>query len=213
MGSATTAPARIANYKANHMCEHICEPIHSTGRILPGKPGITMCAENTAYNEVGGAGEEGVVVTDVDPNGSAADHGLEVGDVILDVGGKAVSNAGDVRKAVREAQTAGKHDVLMRLKSSDRTKFVALRLGHQSNKADDVTALGPPADRGPPMTSDIARLTSHGANADHPGDHLRYQPSMRKSCGACEPTTTLFFAKPQVHWAPRTPRKARQHHV
>ena len=80
--------------------------------------------------EVGGAGEEGVVVTDLDPNGSAADHGLEVGDVILDVGGKAVSNASDVRKAVREAQTAGKHDVLMRLKSSDRTQFVALPIGH-----------------------------------------------------------------------------------
>jgi serine protease Do len=80
--------------------------------------------------EVGGAGEEGVVVTDLDPDGSAADDGLEVGDVILDVGGKAVSNAGDVRKAVREAQTAGKHDVLMRLKSSDRTPFVALPIGH-----------------------------------------------------------------------------------
>jgi serine protease Do len=79
--------------------------------------------------EVGGVGEQGVVVTDLDPNGSAADHGLEVGDVILDVGGKVVSNAGDVRKAVREAQTAGKHDVLMRLKSSDRTQFVALPIG------------------------------------------------------------------------------------
>jgi serine protease Do len=80
--------------------------------------------------EVGGAGEDGVVVTDVDPNGSAADHGLDVGDVILDVGGKAVSNVGDVRKAVRDAQTAGKHAVLMRLKSSDRTRFVALPIAH-----------------------------------------------------------------------------------
>lgn len=49
MGSATIAPARSANYIAKHMCKHICEPIHSTGRILPGKSGITMCAENTAY--------------------------------------------------------------------------------------------------------------------------------------------------------------------
>src|SRR6516162_4152065 len=50
MGSATTAPARSTNYVVNHMCEHICEPIHSTGRILPGEPSITMCGENTAYN-------------------------------------------------------------------------------------------------------------------------------------------------------------------
>ena len=49
MGSATTAPARSTNYVVNHMCEHICEPIHSTGRILPGEPSITMCGENTAY--------------------------------------------------------------------------------------------------------------------------------------------------------------------
>jgi hypothetical protein len=49
MGPATTAPARSVNYIVNHMCEHICEPIQSTGRILPGGPGITMCAENTAY--------------------------------------------------------------------------------------------------------------------------------------------------------------------
>ena len=49
MGSATTAPARSTNYVVNHMCEHICEPIHSTGRILPAEPSIAMCGENTAY--------------------------------------------------------------------------------------------------------------------------------------------------------------------
>ena len=81
-------------------------------------------------SEVRGAGQQGVVVTDVEPNGTAADHGLEVGDVILDVGGKAVSNASDVRSALREAQTAGKHDVLMRLKSGDQTRFVALPIAH-----------------------------------------------------------------------------------
>ena len=53
MGPATTAPARSVNYIVNHMCEHICEPIQSTGRILPGGPGITMCAENTAYDLLG----------------------------------------------------------------------------------------------------------------------------------------------------------------
>jgi serine protease Do len=77
-------------------------------------------------NEVSGAGQEGVVITDIDPDGTAADHGLEVGDVILDVGGKTVANAGDVRKALHDAVAAGKHDVLMRLKSGDQTRFVAV---------------------------------------------------------------------------------------
>src|SRR6516165_2275487 len=59
MGSATTAPARSTNYVVNHMCEHICEPIHSTGRILPGEPSITMCGENTAYDQPPAAGQTG----------------------------------------------------------------------------------------------------------------------------------------------------------
>ena len=50
-------------------------------------------------------------------------------DIILDVGGKAVANAGDVQKAMTEAKAQGKHDVLMRVKSADATRFVAVPLG------------------------------------------------------------------------------------
>jgi hypothetical protein len=35
-----------------------------------------------------------------------------------------------VRSALRDARTAGKHDVLIRLKSGDQTKFVALPVAH-----------------------------------------------------------------------------------
>jgi serine protease Do len=69
-----------------------------------------------------------VVVTNVDPNGVAADHGFQNGDVILEVGGKSVSNPSDVRKAVDEARTGGKRSVLMRVKSGEGTKFVAVPL-------------------------------------------------------------------------------------
>jgi serine protease Do len=41
-----------------------------------------------------GAGEAGVVVVGVDPNGAAADHGFKEGDVILEVAGKGVANPG-----------------------------------------------------------------------------------------------------------------------
>ena len=70
------------------------------------------------------------MVTAVDPNGPAAEQGFQTGNVILDVGGKAVSNAGDVRKALVEAKAQGKHDVLMRVKMGDATRFVAVPLGH-----------------------------------------------------------------------------------
>jgi serine protease Do len=79
--------------------------------------------------DVSGAGSEGVVVTGVDPDGPAAEQGFQTGTVILDVGGKAVANAGDVRQALVEAKTQGKHDVLMRVKTGDVTRFVAMPLG------------------------------------------------------------------------------------
>jgi serine protease Do len=78
--------------------------------------------------EVEGAGQKGVVVTAVDPEGPAAEHGLQTGDVILDVGGKTVSNAGDVRAALTAAEAGGKHTVLMHVKTADATRFVAVPL-------------------------------------------------------------------------------------
>jgi serine protease Do len=80
-------------------------------------------------SEVDGAGSEGVAVTAVDPNGPAAEHGVATGDVILDIGGKAVSKPGDVRQALADHNKEGKRTVLMRVKSGDTLKFVAVPLG------------------------------------------------------------------------------------
>jgi serine protease Do len=54
---------------------------------------------------------------------------MKTGDVILDVGGKGVANAADVRKALSEARTAGKTAVLMRVKTAEAVRFVALPVG------------------------------------------------------------------------------------
>jgi serine protease Do len=78
--------------------------------------------------EVDGAGDRGVVVTSVDPDGPAAEHGLKTGDVILNVGGKTVANIGDVRSALTEANANGKHSVLLQVKTADATRFVAVPL-------------------------------------------------------------------------------------
>jgi serine protease Do len=79
--------------------------------------------------DFGGAGGQGVVVTAVDPSGPAAERGIQTGDIILDVGGKAVANPADVRKDLAQLRREGKHFALMRLKSGEATKFVALPLG------------------------------------------------------------------------------------
>lgn len=84
--------------------------------------GLTLApADNVA-----GAGAEGVVVTDVQEGSPAARNGFRTGDVILDVGGKTVSNPADVRNALSEAQSGGKRSVLMRVKSGNNTRFVAV---------------------------------------------------------------------------------------
>ncbi len=79
---------------------------------------------------VAGAGEEGVVVTDVDSSGAAAEHGFTTGDVILEVAGKTVSTPADVRKAIASVRSEGKRTVLMRVKKNDGTRFVALPVGN-----------------------------------------------------------------------------------
>ena len=73
-----------------------------------------------------GRGSEGVVVVDIDPRGLASEHGFKAGDIILDVGGKKVVSPVDVRNAIRDAQMNGKRAVLMRLKSDEVTRFIAI---------------------------------------------------------------------------------------
>ena len=52
-------------------------------------------------SKVSGADAAGVVVTAVAAGGVAADQGLQVGDIILDVGGKPVSTPADIRPSLR----------------------------------------------------------------------------------------------------------------
>jgi serine protease Do len=79
---------------------------------------------------VDGAGGKGLVITGIDPDGAAAEHGLRTGDVILDVGGKSVGNVREIRKVLADAKKDGRSNVLMRVKSGDATHFVALPLGN-----------------------------------------------------------------------------------
>jgi serine protease Do len=84
--------------------------------------GLTLAPADS----VPGKGNQGVVVTEVNPDGPAAERGVRTGDVILNVSGKDVKSPSDVRQAIQEAKSTGKHGVLMRIKSGNNMRFVAL---------------------------------------------------------------------------------------
>jgi serine protease Do len=96
------------------------------GRATRGTDVAKLGLSVAPANSVAGAGKEGVVVTDVDPKGPAAEHGFKEGDVILEVGGKTVATANDVRDAVGAARSDNKNSVLMRVKSGGSSRFIAM---------------------------------------------------------------------------------------
>jgi serine protease Do len=55
-----------------------------------------------------GAGNRGLTITAVDPSGPAAEHGMQPGDVILEVGGEPVARPDDVREELAALCKAGK---------------------------------------------------------------------------------------------------------
>jgi serine protease Do len=88
--------------------------------------GLTLAPGGKA----GDASKEGVVIAKVDPKSAAAERGLKKGDVILEVAGKNVTKPGDVGAALEAARTDKKGSVLMRLRSGDASRYVALPLAN-----------------------------------------------------------------------------------
>ncbi len=74
----------------------------------------------------GGAGGEGLYVTNVNPEGPAAQKGLRRGDIVLEAGGKALEARADLVQVFDAARKEGRKAVLLRVKSAEGTRFVAL---------------------------------------------------------------------------------------
>jgi serine protease Do len=70
--------------------------------------------------------KDGVVVTGVKTNSEAEEKGLAQGDIILEVGGKAVTTPEDVKAGIDAAKGNNRNAVLVRVKSGSEDKFVAL---------------------------------------------------------------------------------------
>ncbi|CAN0390799.1 unnamed protein product, partial [Discosporangium mesarthrocarpum] len=77
-------------------------------------------------------GDAGVVVSDVDPGGIAAEKGVRPGDVIRRISGQEVSSPEDVRrivdKAVRDAKSDKRKALLVLVNRNGNDRYVALPL-------------------------------------------------------------------------------------
>jgi serine protease Do len=73
-----------------------------------------------------GKAGQGVQVVAVDPDGLAAEQGLRKGDIILEIAGKTVSEPKDVKDALVAAKKDGKKNVVMRIRSGEGSRFVAI---------------------------------------------------------------------------------------
>nr|WP_321463419.1 Do family serine endopeptidase [uncultured Cohaesibacter sp.] len=85
--------------------------------------------EPAAFDDFGmtlQAGEEGLVITNIDPDGVAAEKGLTRGDIIQSVGGKDVKTIEDINKGVAAAKDNGRKTILMRIKTDGGIRFVGL---------------------------------------------------------------------------------------
>jgi serine protease Do len=102
-------------------------PEGKTAQLAPPTGSETKLGMTLApANQVEGAGTDGAVVLTIDPDGKAAEKGIQKGDVILSVGGKSVSGPHDVTKALQEAKKQSKRAVLMQLKTAQGNRYVAI---------------------------------------------------------------------------------------
>jgi len=82
------------------------------------------------------ADAKGVVVTDVKPNGTAADKGLRAGDLVVEAMQEAVKSPADLVDKVAAAKKSGKKSVLLLVQNDGGLHFVPLRFGGPDSESE-----------------------------------------------------------------------------
>ena len=85
--------------------------------------------EVSPASSVDGAGDQGLAVTNVDSGGKGAELGFATGDVILKIGGKAVTSSTDFKSAMADLKTSGKKSALFLIKRNEEQHFVLVPVG------------------------------------------------------------------------------------
>src|SRR5207249_760548 len=93
-------------------------PVKKTASAPPPKRGDApenLGLKLAPASSIPGAGADGVVIVGLDPAGIAADQGLELGDVILEIAGKLIKVPGEIQNALIDARRQGRSTILLRL--------------------------------------------------------------------------------------------------
>ncbi len=78
------------------------------------------------------AQQKGIVITEISPDGTAADHGLKPGDVVVEVAQAPVATPADMQKRIDEARTNSRKSVLLLVQSADGLRWVPLPVPKKS---------------------------------------------------------------------------------
>ncbi len=73
-------------------------------------------------------GAKGVVVTDVEANGLAAEKGIRAGDLIIEINKEEVSSPSQVIDKVKETEKSGRKTVLLLIEGQGGLRFIGIRL-------------------------------------------------------------------------------------
>ncbi|WP_192913812.1 Do family serine endopeptidase [Roseibium sediminis] len=102
------------------------ESVASAVKVSPTETSLEDLGLVLTTAKAAGLEGDGVIVSEVDPDGPAADKGFSRGDRILEVAGQAITSPDDVVDAIKRAEDDGRKAVLFRVESNDNTRFVAL---------------------------------------------------------------------------------------
>ncbi|MCR9139052.1 MAG: Do family serine endopeptidase [Alphaproteobacteria bacterium] len=94
--------------------------------IQPSKPSSGEKLEEFGLTVVPADAEDGVMITEIEPDSVAAERGMREGDIIVAVNNVDVKTAEDISTAVDKATESGRKAVLFQLSNQDSSRFIAL---------------------------------------------------------------------------------------
>src|SRR5690606_22715472 len=129
-GKSEVIPVKLGTFPSNPEVALQTQP-QSNNETAP-TPTVTeldqLGMSLTPATAQGGETQDGVAISDVKSDSDAATKGLKTGDVILEVQGQKVATPADVSANVKKAAENGRRAVLLRVKSGDVLRFVAVQL-------------------------------------------------------------------------------------